>query len=45
MIFHPVEMTDKSGNTILLRNAEETDAEELIRYLKTTSAETRFLVR
>ena len=45
MIFHPVEMTDKSGNTILLRNAEETDAEELIRYLKTTSAETPFLVR
>ncbi|MBQ3374094.1 MAG: GNAT family N-acetyltransferase [Anaerolineaceae bacterium] len=45
MIFQPIEITDKLGQSVILRNAEEDDAEDLIRYLKIISGETRFLVR
>lgn len=45
MRFEPVEFRDKTGRTVILRNAEPTDAEELIRFLKTTTSETPFLIR
>lgn len=45
MRFGPVEFTDKLGRTVILRNAEEADADDLIRYLKVTTGETPFLIR
>ena len=45
MIFEPIEMRDKQGRPILLRNAEISDAEALIRYLRVISGETPYLVR
>ncbi len=45
MRFSPVTKTDRLGREILLRSAEPEDAETLIRYLKTTAEETRFLLR
>lgn len=36
---------DKKDREIILRNAEENDAEKLIDYLKITAAETPFLIR
>ena len=45
MKFDPLEVKDKTGRTIVLRNAEVSDAEDLIKYLKTTTGETPFLIR
>ena len=45
MRFGPVETKDKYGRTLVLRSAEISDADELIRYLKTTAGETPFLLR
>lgn len=45
MRFGPLETKDKMGRTIILRNAETSDAEELIRYLKITCGETPYLIR
>ncbi|MDE7045014.1 MAG: GNAT family N-acetyltransferase [Acetatifactor sp.] len=45
MRFGPIEVKDKLGRTIILRNAEMADAENLINYMKTTTAETPFLIR
>ena len=45
MRFGPVEIKDKLGRTIILRNAETSDSENLIQYMKTTTAETPFLIR
>jgi RimJ/RimL family protein N-acetyltransferase len=45
MRFDILEVKDKTGQTIVLRNAEESDAEELIRYLKITTGETPFLAK
>lgn len=45
MRFNSIEVTDKEGRTIVLRNAEISDAEALIRYMKITTAETPFLIR
>lgn len=45
MVFRESSMKDKLGRTIVLRNARPEDAEDLIRYLKTTSAETPYLIR
>lgn len=45
MKFGPIEVTDKLGRTIVLRNAELTDATALIEYLKVTTSETPFLIR
>lgn len=45
MKFGPLEIKDKTGRTIVLRNAEVSDAEALIKYLKTTTGETPFLIR
>lgn len=39
------EIKDKAGRTVILRNAELEDAEDLIRYLKITTAETPYLIR
>lgn len=45
MRFDPLEVKDKTGRAIILRNAEISDAEDLIRYLKITTGETPFLIR
>lgn len=45
MRFGPLEVKDKTGQTIVLRNAETYDAEDLIEYLKITASETPFLIR
>lgn len=45
MQFGPLETKDKTGQTIVLRNAEISDAESLIEYLKITTGETPFLIR
>ncbi len=45
MKFGPIYITDKTGAQIELRNAEEPDAQDLIEYLKDTTAETPFLIR
>ncbi|MBR5679973.1 MAG: GntR family transcriptional regulator, partial [Clostridia bacterium] len=45
MRYGPITAIDKTGRQILLRNAEPDDADALLRYLKTTAAETPFLVR
>lgn len=45
MVFEERSLKDKLGRTIVLRNARPEDAEDLIRYLKTTSAETPYLIR
>lgn len=36
---------DRTGHEVILRNAELSDAADLIRYLKVTSAETPYLIR
>ena len=45
MRFEVTSFTDKNGHTFTLRNAEVTDAEDLIEYLKKTAAETPYLMR
>jgi RimJ/RimL family protein N-acetyltransferase len=45
MRFDTLEVKDKTGHTIVLRNAEESDAEDLVKYLKITAGETPFLIR
>ena len=45
MVFQSTEIRDKRGQIVILRNAEESDAEYLIQYLRVVSAETPFLVR
>lgn len=45
MRFEPLEIVDKLGRTIILRNAEVSDADDLIRYLKITTGETPYLIR
>ena len=45
MKFGPIEIKDKSNRTIVLRNATPDDAEDLITYLKATTAETPYLIR
>lgn len=45
MKFDPLEVKDKTGRTIVLRNAEISDAEALIQYLKITTKETPYLIR
>ena len=45
MLFEEKSMKDKLGRTIVFRNARPEDAEDLIQYLKITSAETPYLVR
>ena len=45
MRFEAKTFKDKNGREFVLRNAEESDAETLIAYLKTTSEETTYLIR
>ena len=45
MRFTAKEFTDKLGRTIVLRNAEVSDAAELLDYLKITTSETPYLIR
>lgn len=45
MRYGPVAEKDKSGRTVILRNAEVSDGEALIRYLRKTTEETPFLLR
>lgn len=45
MKFQPIEIQDKLGRTIVLRNAEISDSTALIDYLKTTTSETPYLIR
>ena len=45
MKFGPITVKDKLGRDVVLRNAELSDAENLIKYLKVTSDETPFLMK
>ncbi len=45
MKFGPISVHDKLGREIVFRNAEISDAEDLIRYMKITTVETPFLIR
>ena len=45
MIIEPITIKDKLGRDVLLRAAKTEDASDLIKYLKTTSVETPFLIR
>ena len=45
MRYGPIKLKDAPGRELVLRSAEERDAETLIEYLKLTAAETRFLIR
>ena len=45
MKFNPIDIKDKLGRTIILRNAEISDAGDLIEYLKITTSETPYLIR
>ena len=45
MYINDITIKDKRGREIMLRSAEENDAENLIEYLKITAAETPFLIR
>ena len=44
MVFESVKVLDKTGKEIELRSPVETDAEDLIKYLKITNAESPFLI-
>ena len=45
MRFETKTYSDKNGNPFILRNAELSDATDLIRYLKVTTGETPYLIR
>lgn len=45
MYFNAITVKDKKDREIIIRSAEENDAENLIDYLKITAAETPFLIR
>ena len=45
MKFGPIIRKDKLGREIVLRNAEVSDGEALVKYMKATAAETPFLIR
>ena len=45
MEFGEISIKDKLGRTVILRNARPEDSAALIEYLKTTSAETPYLIR
>lgn len=43
MLFEEISIQDKMGRTVVFRNARPEDSADLIKYLKTTSAETALL--
>lgn len=45
MILKPLEIKDKTGRTIVLRNAEVSDAGDLIDFMKAIACETPYLIR
>lgn len=45
MKLNPITVTDKTGKNIVLRSAQESDADNLIRYMKKTAEETLYLIR
>lgn len=45
MEFSEISIKDKIGRTVILRNARTEDSADLIKYLRTTSAETPYLIR
>lgn len=45
MKFESIDIKDKLGRTVILRNAEVSDATDLIDYLKITTGETPYLIR
>lgn len=45
MKFAILKAIDKTGQEVILRSAEKSDAESLLKYLKTTAAETPYLMR
>lgn len=45
MRIEPIEVFDKQGRKVILRNACEDDADDLIKYLKKTAKETPYLLR
>ena len=45
MRFEAKSFLDKNGSPFILRNAELSDASDLIRYLKVTTEETPWLIR
>ena len=45
MRFEEKSYLDKNGNEFILRNAELSDASNLIKYLKVTAEETPYLIR
>ena len=45
MRIEPIEIKDKFDRNVIYRNAEKTDAINLINYLKITTCETPYLVR
>ncbi len=45
MEFGEISIKDKLGRTVILRNARPEDSAALIEYLRTTSAETTYLIR
>lgn len=45
MYINAITMKDKKGREVIIRSAEENDAENLIDYLKITASETPFLIR
>ena len=45
MRFEERKVIDKTGQGIILRSAEKKDAQDLIHYLKVTTAETPYLIR
>lgn len=45
MQFGPIEIKDKHNRTVILRSAVPEDAEDLLQYLKVTTAETPYLIR
>ena len=45
MEFGEISIKDKLGRTVILRNARTEDSADLIKYLRTTSAETPYLIR
>ena len=45
MLFEEISIQDKMGRTVVFRNARPEDSADLIKHLKTTSAETPYLIR
>lgn len=45
MLFEEKTIIDKLGRTVVFRNARPEDGEDLVKYLKATSAETPYLIR